>query len=79
MSESTGVFKGIFTVIAAVIGVVGIIITTISLTGMLAPTWNAGAAVATDGLILGALFIVMGVGFFGFGIMIGKEGWDAPA
>lgn len=79
MSESTGVFKGIFTVISAIIGVIGVIITSLSLFGGFAPTWNAGEAVVTDGLILGALFIVMGVGFFAFGIMIGKEGWDAPA
>ncbi|MBW3534354.1 MAG: hypothetical protein KY453_03905, partial [Gemmatimonadetes bacterium] len=39
---------------------------------------SAGAGVATDALILGALFVVMGVGFLTFGLMIGREGWDAP-
>lgn len=80
MSEhgATGVFKGIFNVLAVIIGVWGAIILALSLGGGFAPNWNAGEAVVTDGLILGALFVVMGVGFLTFGIMIGKQGWDAP-
>ncbi len=77
MSQSSGVFKGIFTVIASIVGAVGALIIFLSLGGGFAPTWNAGEAIVTDGLILGALFVVMGVGFFAFGVMIGKEGWDA--
>ncbi len=75
---STGVFKGIFTVLSVFIGLFGVVVTYLSLFGGFTPDWNAGTAVITDGLILGALFIVMGVGFMTFGVMIGREGWDAP-
>lgn len=73
-----GVFKGIFVVLSLVIGLFGAAVTFFSLRGGFVP-WSAGEAVVTDGLILGALFVVMGVGFLMFGIMIGREGWDAPS
>ncbi len=75
---SKGVFKSIFTVLSVIIGLFGAVITFLSLFGGFAPNWNAGEAIVTDGLILGALFLVMGVGFMTFGVMIGREGWDAP-
>lgn len=74
--DDKGVFKGIFTVLSAIIGLFGIGMLWMS--GRFTP-WSAGAGVATDALILGALFLVMGVGFLTFGVMIGREGWDAPS
>ena len=75
MTGDQGVFKGIFTVLAIIIGLFGVGMLWMS--GRFTP-WSAGGAVLTDALILGALFLVMGVGFGLFGVMIGRENWDAP-
>lgn len=76
--HSTGVFKGIFIVLSLAIGAFGAAVTIFSLTDGFTE-WSAGPSVVTDGLILGALFLVMGVGFLAFGVMVGREGWDAPS
>lgn len=74
----TGAFKGIFLWLGVLIGVFGLAATVYSLSGLLEPG-IAGEGVVTDGLILGALFIVMGVGFAVFGVMIGREDWAEPS
>lgn len=75
MDGEKGVFKGIFTVLSVFVGLFGIAMVWMS--GRFTP-WSAGASVASDALILGALFLVMAVGFLVFGVLIGREGWDAP-
>lgn len=42
---------------------------------MVWPEWNTGSAVHTDSLISGALFLVMGIGFTVFAVMIMLAGW----
>ena len=75
---STGAFAGIFLWLGLAIGLFGLATTLYSLSGLV-PMWNGGARVVTDGLILGALFLVMGVGFGLFAVLIGREGWTAPS
>lgn len=74
----TGAFGSIFLWLGIAIGLFGLATTLYSLSGLI-PIWNAGAGVVTDGLILGALFLVMGVGFALFAAMIGREDWAAPS
>ena len=52
----------------------GGILVGIMLAGGFTP-WSAGEAVETDALITGALFLVMGIGFTVFGVMIVLAGW----
>lgn len=75
---STGAFAGIFLWLGLAIGLFGLATTLYSLSGLV-PLWSVGEGVVTDGLVLGALFVVMGVGFGLFAVMIGREGWAAPA
>ncbi len=74
---SSGVFKGIFLWLGTAIGIFGAGVTAYTMAGFLDPGF-AGKDVFTDGLILGILLIVLGVGFGVFAVMIGREGWDAP-
>ncbi len=73
----TGVFKGIFLWLGVAIGIFGIATTTYSMSSLIGHG-IAGASVVTDGMILGILMIVLGVGFGVFAVMIGKEGWADP-
>lgn len=73
-----GAFAGIFLWLGLAIGLFGLATTLYSLSGLV-PMWNAGARVVTDGLVLGALFLVMGVGFALFAVLIGREDWASPS
>lgn len=72
-----GAFAGIFLWLGLAIGLFGLATTVYSLSGLI-PLGIAGEGVVTDGLILGALFLVMGVGFALFAVLIGREDWAAP-
>ena len=74
---ASGVFKGIFLWLGVAIGIFGVATTGYTLSGLLEPS-VVGAGAVTDGLILGILMIVLGLGFGVFAVMIGREGWDAP-
>lgn len=75
---SSGAFAGIFLWLGLAIGLFGLGTTFYSLSGLL-PVGIAGQDLTADGLVLGILFIVMGVGFGVFSLMIGREGWAAPS
>ncbi len=74
--QGKGAFAPLFIVLGLFIALFGSGVTAMVFGGGF-PTWNAGLGVETDGLILGALFIVMGVGFALFGILADRQGWTA--
>ncbi|MGB1585861.1 MAG: hypothetical protein ACPHID_02290 [Thermoplasmatota archaeon] len=74
MSGGESVLENLFKYLGLLGLVGGAILVIFGLVGF--PMWNSGDAVNADALLAGGLFVVMGIGFITFGMMIKTESWE---